>query len=179
MKKLLTSQVLAVVVALSASSAYASGVGVDVNLHFGDRFRTVPRVTEVYRPTVVAYERDRRDCYTPEMDVRFVYQEPLDLYVAVGVPYDLCYIRNNYYLFRDGRWLRSSTSRGRWVAIGYRDLPQELRRHRVETIREYREAWASSNWNDRRGYRDRDYRDDRWRSNRDEEWREARRGGVR
>ncbi|WP_243372341.1 hypothetical protein [Geotalea sp. SG265] len=135
MKKIVASQVIAMVVAFSGSTVYAGNVGVDLNIHLGDRYRAASVDEYVYQepvllPVTIEYPAVER--------ARFVYPEQLGFYVAVGVPYDLCYIGDSYYLFRDGYWFKARSSRGPWAAQSYRDLPWELRRQRLERIRYYR-----------------------------------------
>ncbi|MBU5613208.1 hypothetical protein [Geomonas azotofigens] len=132
----------AAVVPLMLAQAQAGNVGVDVNIHLGNEPRPVV-VAPAPRPVVVApapvpvYQPD--PYYDePEEEVQFIYPQPLGFYVAVGVPYDLFYFNNVYFSFRDGRWFRSPDNRGRWVPVGYRELPPPLRRYRIERIREYR-----------------------------------------
>jgi hypothetical protein len=182
MKQLLTRHIVAIVVTLSGSSAYAGNVGVDLNIHLGDLFRTVSVREPVYAPPVQVYAPPVR-VYGPPVEehpigenVRFIYPDALGFYVAVGVPYDLCYMQNSYYLFRDGRWLRSPSSRGPWVVQSYRDLPQGLRSQRIERIRDYRYAGqrGSGRYQDR--YSGRNFRPGarEQRSDEREQWREAR-----
>lgn len=127
---------------LSAQELYASSnVGVDVNIHLGNQPRPVvvvpPPAVVVAPPPAVVTQTPYYDDDVEE-EVEFVYPEPLGFYVAVGVPYDLFFYNNSYYMFRDGRWLRSYSSRGRWIPVSYRQLPPPMRRHRIDRIREYR-----------------------------------------
>ncbi|HEX9079561.1 MAG TPA: hypothetical protein VF795_08235, partial [Desulfuromonadaceae bacterium] len=104
-------------------------------------------------------------------DVHFILPGAPGFYVAVGVPYDLFYVNNSYYLFRDGRWLRAPSSRGPWLVMGRRDLPPLLRRQRIERIRAYRNAEYDIYRRDREHYRGRHFMTAR------DEWREQRRDG--
>ncbi|WP_224983206.1 hypothetical protein [Geomonas agri] len=133
----------AVALPLMLSHAQAGNVGVDVNIHLGNEPRpVVVAPAPAPRPVVVAPAPVpvQPDPYydEPEEDVQFIYPQPLGFYVAVGVPYDLFYLNNVYFSFRDGRWYRSPDNRGRWVPVRYRELPPPLRRYRIERIREYR-----------------------------------------
>lgn len=150
---------------LDARQLYASNVGVDLNIRLGDQPRPVVVVQPppVYQPAPV-YEPAP---YYDEEEVDFVYPEELGFYVAVGVPYDLFYLNNLYFIYRDGRWLRSRSSRGGWVTVGYRDLPPVLRRHRIERVREYRTREYVVYQRDRDHYRGK-HRSDKGR------WKEAR-----
>ena len=92
-----------------------------------------------------------------EQDVEFVYPAPLGFYVAVGVPYDLFYVQNSYYLCRDGRWFSAPRSHGPWSAMRHRDLPRGLRKHDLERIRSYRNAEHDVYRRDRDHYRGRHF----------------------
>lgn len=115
--------------ALGVSAAYAGNVGVDMNIHLGNQPQVVVPAPVAPVPVV-----------SIEQDVNFVYPPQLGFYVAVGAPYDLFYVRNSYYLCRDGRWFRAPGSHGPWVATQFRDLPPGLRKHKLERIRAYRNA---------------------------------------
>ena len=151
------------------TAAQAGNVGVDLNLHLGDQPRQVvvapppaPAQVVVSQPAPVPY-------VSIEDDVDFVYPDRLGFYVAVGVPYDLFVVQNNYYLYRDGRWLRSPRDRGPWVVVSRRELPPGLRRHRIERIREIRAAEYDVYRHDRDHYRGRHFHAGK------EEWKEHRR----
>ncbi len=139
-----------VALALGASAAWAGNVGVDLNLRLGNQPPPVvvpapvaPPVPVIVQPQVVSIEED----------VHFVYPSQLGFFVAVGVPYDLFYVRNSYYLCRDGRWFRAPGSHGPWLAMRHRDLPPGLRKHDIERIRAYRSAEYDIYRHDRDRYR--------------------------
>ena len=170
------------VLALAASGASAGNVGVDLNLHLGNQPQQVviPAPAAPLPAQVVVREPGPTAVVTIDDDVDFVYPAQLGFYVAVGVPYDLFYVRNNYYLFRDGRWFRAPGSHGPWVAARYRELPPGLRRHDIERIRAYRSAEYDIYRHDRDHYRGRHFmtRRDDWKEHRKaekERWKEARR----
>lgn len=170
------------VLALGASAAGASNVGVDVNIHLGNQPRQVVIPAPAAPPPVqvIVAEPDPATTVIIDDDVDFVYPSQLGFYVAVGVPYDLFYVRNNYYLFRDGRWYRASRNHGPWVAARYRELPPGLRRHGIERIRAYRTAEYDIYRHDRDHYGGRHFmtRRDEWKEHRKaekERWKEARR----
>jgi hypothetical protein len=151
---------LAVILTLAASASYAGNVGVDLNIHLGDQ----PRQIVVPGPAAPPLPMVRID-----EDVNFIFPQALGFYVAVGVPYDLFYVGNSYYVYRDGAWLRASASRGPWVVVGRRDLPPPLRRHQIERIRAYRNAEYDVYRRDRDHYRGKHFLTGR------EEWKERRR----
>jgi|SRR6185369_3474058 len=155
----------------SAQLAYA---GVNVNINLGEPPRPVvvapPPAVYVPAPVYVAPPPPAAPVSVIEVedDIQFVYPDALGFYVAVGVPYDLFYLNNSYFLYRDGRWLRAPSSRGPWVAQRYRELPPGLRRHRLERIREYRGREYAIYSRDRDHYRGRHFRSEK------EQWREPR-----
>jgi len=129
----------------------------------------VPAPQPVYVPAPQPVYTAPVEVIQVEEDIQFVYPNSLGFYVAVGIPYDLFYINNSYFLYRDGRWLRAPSSRGPWVVQRYRELPPGLRRHRVERIREYRNREYAIYRRDRDHYRGRHFRSEK------EQWREHRR----
>lgn len=166
MMNLLSKRILtltSMILALSAGTCFA---GVNVNINLGAPVHDVVvapappvyAVPPVYAPPV--------ETVRVESDVQFVYPDALGFYVAVGVPYDLFYVQNSYYLVRDGRWLRAPSCRGPWVVQRQRELPQALRRHRIERIREYRNREYTVYNRDPDHYRGKHFRSPR------EEWKE-------
>lgn len=147
--------------ALDVGTLYAGNVGVDLNIRVGGEPRPVVVTQPPYEP---------EPYYEVEEEVDFIYPEPLGFYVAVGVPYDLFFYNNLYFVFRDGRWLSSASSRGGWVTVRYRDLPPVIRRHRIERIREYRSREYVIYQRDRDHYRGR-HRSDKgyWKAAKHEE----------
>ena len=168
--------------ALGASAVSAGTVGGDVTLRIGNQPRQILIPTPAAPPPaqVVVREPPSPAVVTIDEDVDFVYPAQLGFYVAVGVPYDLFYVRNNYYLFRDGRWFRAAGSHGPWVAAQHRELPPGLRRHDIERIRSCRSAEYDIYRHDRGHYRGKHFmtRRDDWKEHRKaekEHWKEARR----
>ena len=164
----------AVILISSAQGVHASNIGVDLNINIGNQPRQVIVAEPVYAPPAPVVVVD--PVYAPpapvvlvEHDVDFIFPQSLGFYVAVGVPYDLFYLRNSYFMFSDGRWLRAPSSRGPWVVQRYRDLPPTLLRHRLERVREYRDREYGVYRRDRDHYRGRHFRRDR------EEWKEQQR----
>lgn len=171
------------VLVLGASAAGAGNVGVDVNLHIGNRPQQVIIPAPVAPPTAQVIVREKptpTEVVTIDDDVDFVYPARLGFYVAVGVPYDLFYVKGNYYLFSDGRWYWASGSHGPWSVAQYRELPPGLRRHKMERIRAFRSAEYDIYRRDRDHYRGRHFMTarDEWKEQRKaekERWKEARR----
>lgn len=83
--------------------------------------------------------------YSPPPEVyvddapQFIYSPALNLYVAVGVPYDLVYTGVDYLYFHGGRWYRGHYYNGPWVVATRRGFPPVLSRYRIDHIRRYRD----------------------------------------
>lgn len=79
----------------------------------------------------------------PEIHVeaapQFIYSPALNLYVAVGVPYDLVYTGSGYFYFYGGRWFSGPYYNGPWVFASRSHYPPALYRYRVDRIRGYRD----------------------------------------
>ena len=171
MKQLIKWQFVTILM-FSASASYAGNVGVDVNINLGEQPRQVIVREPAYQP---AYQPEYQPEYQPPVqiqvdeDVQFIYPGPLGFYVAVGLPYDLFYVQNNYYLYRDGRWSRASRSQGPWVFVDRRALPRGLRKHKIERIHQYRDQEYVVYRRDRERYRGRHFRSAK------EEWKDQRR----
>ena len=71
---------------------------------------------------------------------QFIYSPPLNLYVAVGVPYDIVYAGSGYFYCYGGRWYRGRYYNGPWVLATRRYYPPALLRYRVDQIRYYRDV---------------------------------------
>lgn len=75
-----------------------------------------------------------------EESPQFIYSPALNLYVAVGVPYDLVYSGDAYFYFYGGRWYRGAYYNGPWVVATRRHFPAVLLRHRIDRVRYYRDV---------------------------------------
>jgi outer membrane lipoprotein SlyB len=75
-----------------------------------------------------------------DMAPQFIYSPALNLYVAVGVPYDLVYTGVDYFYFYGGRWYRGPYYNGPWALATRRHYPPVLLRYRIDHIRHYRDA---------------------------------------
>lgn len=110
---------------LASPMAQAADVGIGVNINVGNR----PPVAPVYASPPVVIEE-------PPV---FVMPPVLGFYVAVGIPYDMLFVSNFYYLHRGNAWYRAPHYNGPWVVTPYRSLPPGIRKHRFERIRYYRD----------------------------------------
>jgi len=148
---------------LLAASVQAADVGVNLNINVGEP----PRVVSAPPPPIVIQE-------PPE----FILPSPLGFYVAVGVPYDLYFIDNAYYLYRGNGWYRAPRYDGPWVSIRHRHLPPRLREHRIERLRVIRDNEYRVYHSDRDRYRGRHFRPEKVmkerRKEEREEWKEHR-----
>ena len=123
MKKILFY--LSIAVLAPVSQAYASHTSLNVGINVG-----VPVVSGyVAAPVVVA---------TPP---EFVAPPELGFYVAVGVPYDLFFYGNRYYLSRGNVWYSSEYYNGPWVTTSFRNVPYGLRRLPAERVHYFRDRY--------------------------------------
>jgi hypothetical protein len=61
------------------------------------------------------------------------------MYVAVGVPYDIFFVSGRYYYFDDGDWFWGPGYGGPWTYVKVEKLPKALRKYRMRELREFRE----------------------------------------
>ncbi len=146
-------------VIISVSTGWAEDVGFNVSINVGNR----PPVDPVYVNPQVAIEAP------PE----FIMPPALGFYVAVGVPYDMMFISNVYYLHKGDVWYRAPHYNGPWVVVPYKALPPGIRRHRFERIRYYRDEEYRRYREDEKHYHGRHFRPEKeWKEQRKEERRE-------
>ncbi len=69
----------------------------------------------------------------------FIYLRGQGFSVSIGNPYDMVYYGRYYYIYHNNRWYRSSNYHGPWVLLRNNRLPYQIRRHRWEDIRRYRD----------------------------------------
>jgi len=150
MKKLLLVPMMAAI--LSAQPVLAN-VGFDMNINIGNGGGRQPATVVVPSPAPVSI--------VVEEPPEFIIPSALGFYVAVGIPYDMFYISNTYYVYRDNTWYRSPRYNGPWVATSYRRLPQGLRRHKFERIRYVRDEEYRRYRGDGDHYRGRHFRPDK------------------
>jgi hypothetical protein len=90
----------------------------------------------------------------------FIAPSQLGFYVGVDTPYDIIYDSNLYYLYYGNSWHNSRSYNGPWAEVPYRQLPPNIRRHRIEQIRSYRDREHRVYRQDRDHYRGRNFRPD-------------------
>ncbi len=97
----------------------------------------------------------------------FIMPPSLGFYVAVGTPYDLYRVNNNYYVFHNNAWYRGAYYNGPWRAVDYQQLPQSLRRHNHEQIRAIRDEEYRQYHDNRDSYRGKHFKPDKaWKEQR-------------
>lgn len=131
----------AVTTAWPTSNTSASNVDFGINVNIGNRPPPPPPVQIVI-----------------EEPPQFIYPSSLGFYVAIGIPYDMFYISNRYYIYRGDRWYFAPSYNGPWRVITYQRLPGPLRSHRIELIRQHRDDEFRVFSRDRDHYRGRYYR---------------------
>jgi hypothetical protein len=89
---------------------------VSVNVHIGE-----PPPVVVYSPPTMV-----------------LLPEP-QMYVAVGVPYDIFFVGGHYYYLHGDRWFWGPGYGGPWTFVGYESLPPGLRRYKVQKLHEFRD----------------------------------------
>jgi hypothetical protein len=89
---------------------------VSVNVHIGE-----PPPVVVYSPPTMV-----------------MLPEP-QMYVAVGVPYDIYFVSGRYYYLHEGHWFWGPGYRGPWTFVTYQSLPPGLRRYKVTKLHEFRD----------------------------------------
>lgn len=70
----------------------------------------------------------------------FIYLRTQGFSISIESPYDIIYYSNRYYLYYRGHWYRSSNYHGPWILVMNNRLPYQIRRHRWEDIRRYRDV---------------------------------------
>jgi len=61
------------------------------------------------------------------------------MYVAVGVPYDIFFLNGSYYYFHAGHWFLGPAYGGPWTYVAVEQLPKGLRKYKVKELHEFRD----------------------------------------
>ena len=138
---------LVLVIAISSAASAREGGNVNLNINIG-----APVVAEPTPPPPIPPPPQVVLSAAP----RFIFLPFLDMYVSVGIPYDIVYINGSYYLYEDGLWYRGPYYDGPWVLVEFSRLPGPLNKHRIEQIRLHRDNEF------RRFERERDHYQGRW-----------------
>ena len=88
----------------------------------------------------------------------FLFPAKLGFGVAVGVPYDMMYISEDYYYWQGGSWYRSSSFHGPWTRLGQSQLPPELRNQPLAKIRQLRDGEFRTYWKNKEHYQGKQFR---------------------
>lgn len=116
MKKIVI--LLAAALSMTAAPALAGDVGFGINLNLG-----FPFPVTTFAPAPV-----------------FVTPPDFGFSVAVGVPYDMVFTGNRYYVNQGDRWYCGPRPNGPWRLIGRQYLPQHIRSRSIDQIRSVRYA---------------------------------------
>ena len=136
MKKYLVGLMISMV--LPVTQAQASNVNFNVGVNVG-------------MPTAPVYAAPPVAIVEPPL---FVAPPQLGFYVAYGLPYDLFFYGNSYWLSRGGIWYSSSFYNGPWVQVGYRSVPYGIRKYPFDRIHYFRDNY----YRDYRGHGGPEYR---------------------
>jgi hypothetical protein len=160
-------RIIAVVILLTTQAASArAGVNLNVNIGAPPAVVVAPPPAPVPPPPLPPQPQ-----VMIESRPDFIFSPSLGFYVSVGIPYDIVYLNQNYYLYSSGAWYVAPSCQGPWVAT-QRRLPPGLRRFRYDQIRHYRDREYALYQRDRDHYRGRWHRPEG-------EWRKERRDGHR
>lgn len=164
------SIIIAAAMLCASSAAYAGNVGIDLNVQIGSPPPPPVIIRESAPPPerIIIREEPASRTIIIEDDVDFIYPSQLGFYVGIGTPYDLFFLNNFYFSYRDGYWYRAHNHRGPWVQVERRHLPYGLRKHKLERIRYYRDHEYRTYERDRDHYRGRHVRSEKG------EWKERR-----
>jgi hypothetical protein len=132
--------VTALLVALAVPALAAAEANVNINIG-------LPTISVPAPPRIVF-----------ESPPLFLSPPKLGFYIGVDMPYDMVFISGNYYLFQGNTWYRARHHNGPWESVRNDRLPREVRNHRIEKIREFREREYRSYQHGRDQYRGRHYR---------------------
>jgi len=152
MKKRVLVLVMAAITAAASAQAEVS-----VNVNIG-----VPSPRVIVSPPSVRFD----------VAPHFIAPPRLGFYVGVDTPYDIIFSSDYYYLYYGNSWHRSGNYNGPWAEVPYRQLPPDIRRHRIEQIRSYRDREYRVYRNNRDQYRGQHFRPDHQRKG---DWKEERR----
>ncbi len=161
MKRMAVSIIVAALVAIPLVQAAEAEVRVNVNV--GVPVLPVP-VAPVAVPVPAA------PSIVLSAPPEFILPPALGVYVAVGIPYDMYYSGDTYYVYRDDRWYRGPHYNGPWRSVDRRYLPPGLRKHKYERVRYLRDEEYRSYRDDHDHYRGKHFRPDKeWKERRHEE----------
>jgi hypothetical protein len=123
MKKYLAGLALSMI--LPVTQSHAAHVNFNVGVNVG-----VP-VAPVYAAPPVAI--------TAPPD--FIAPPELGFYVAVGVPYDMFFYGDRYWLCRGNVWYSAPYYNGPWVSVGFGNVPYLIRKYPLNRVHYFRDNY--------------------------------------
>ncbi len=150
---------------LTATSALAE-VNVNINLNSSAPYKATPTrplpsdVPVVAVPIPVPVQASAPPRFVIQEAPDFLEPSALGFYVAIGVPYDLYYSGNSYYIYHDKVWFMANSYNGPWDFVNYGQLPPNLHKYRdnVEHIRVVRDQEFGEYKRDRTHYKGRHFK---------------------
>jgi len=133
--KLLFAAALATTMSCQSAPARAD-VSVHINLN-------APRAA-LFHPI---YDNDY--FYNTGYSPNLLFVPQLGFYVSVGLPYDLLFFDNFYYVYHSNNWYHSRNYSGPWVVVKHNRLPRTIRNHHWRDIRHYSDREYRRNANHR------------------------------
>ena len=85
--------------------------------------------------------------YVIDTRPRFIVLPDYGFSVSIGTPYDMIYYDNLYYVYNNNYWYSALGYRGPWAVIQEDDLPDIIRKHRIDEIRKARDTESDNNGN--------------------------------
>jgi hypothetical protein len=107
---------IASLVLIAGFTAVPAQAQVNINVHIGEP----PPIIVAAAPTMV------------------LMSEP-QMYVAVGVPYDIYFVSGRYYYLHEGHWFWGPRYGGPWTYVAIEKLPPGLRKYKVKQLHEFRD----------------------------------------
>jgi hypothetical protein len=104
----------------------------------------------------IAAGGNRPPSFVLDTNPNFINVPNLGFYVSAGGAQDIIRYDDRYYINHNGRWYMSYNYRGPWMLVREGRLPRQIRHHRWEDIRNYRDV-------EYRRYEGRDHRDNNFR----------------
>ena len=139
------------VLLLAGTASICHAGGLNVNVDIGVPTPAPPPPVYAPAPPPPAYAPP--PVMLPATPPQFVFVPDLGYYVAVGTPYDIAYIGNDYYIYNNGFWFRTSYYGGPLVRVERRMWPPLLVRHNLRDFRRFRDIEFKRYDRDRAHYR--------------------------
>lgn len=121
-------------------SVGSGGFGLNIGLPWVVASAPVPAPVPVVVPED-AYPDEGYEAVAVEEAPVFVMPPELGFYVAVGVPYDLFFYNNSYYICRGNLWYSSAYYNGPWTRVYYSNVPYLFNRFPFERVHHFRDTY--------------------------------------